>query len=249
MELRHYFNILRRSWPLVIGLPLVVALLTLGASMFLPQRYGARVAVTVTQQPVAPDEAMLTLPDYNNYNSWLASEFIVDDVPQIVKGQLFARDVAAYIQQQHGRDVPVGAIQNALSAERTHRTVYLNVQADTPENATQIAQGAVAMLQTNGLKYWGRGDTAQLDIAVQDAPESATPLSNTRTLMLDVAVRTLLALILAVGLAFLRHYLDQSLRGRDDVEALGLDVVGAIPRVKGAKGERPAAQEPRRVNA
>jgi capsular polysaccharide biosynthesis protein len=249
MELRHYFNILRRSWPLVIGLPLLVALLTLGSSMFGPQRYGARVAMTVTQQPVAPNEATLTLPDYNNYHSWATSEFIVDDVPQIVKGQLFARDVAAYIQQQHGRDVPVGAIQNALSADRTHRTVYLNVEAGSQEDATQIAQGAVAMLQTNGLKYWGRAQTAQLDIAVQDAPESAAPLSNTRTLILDVAVRTLLALILAIGIAFLRHYLDQSLHGRDDVEALGLDVVGAIPVVKGAKGKAPAAREPRRVSA
>lgn len=236
MELRHYYTILRRSWPLALGLPLLVAILTLGSSVILPPRYGLRVAMLVTQKPIAVNDPKVTLPDYNNFNSWAASEYIVDDLLQLVKQRRFADDIAAWIKQQQNATVDAGTIQSGLSADRTNRMIYLSVQADRQDVATWIAQGAVAMLQQKGLEYWGRADSAQLNVVVQDLPASAGPIGGRRAIVVDAVVRTLLAFILAAGLAFLRHYLDQTLRRRDDVEALGLDVVGAIPLVKGAKG-------------
>lgn len=234
MELRHYFGILRRSWPLVLGLPLLVALLTIGLWFVLPHRYGVIVQMLVTQQPFATNEPVVTLPDYNNFNSWAASEYVVDDILQLVETPVFATDIAAWINQQRGLSLDVEDVSAGLSAERQHRTISLSAEADRPEHATLIAQGAVAMLQTKGLQYWAR--EGQLDVSVLSNPDEAERVDGLSTLALNVVIRTLLAGLLAVGLAFLRHYLDQTLRQRGDVESLGFEVVGAIPAVKGAKG-------------
>ncbi len=47
---------------------------------------------------------------------------------------------------------------------------------------------------------------------------------------LDLPLRLLLALAAGVALAFLLDYLDDAVRVRGDVERLGLEVIGEIPR-------------------
>jgi capsular polysaccharide biosynthesis protein len=235
MELRHYWDILRRSWPLVLGLPLLVGLLTIALWFLLPGRYATQVTMFITQRQIAADRADAILPDYNNFNSWAASEYIVDDMLQLVETRRFAQDIAAYVEQQHGVALDVEQVRRGLDAERKHRAVYLNVESADRDQTTWIAQGAVEVLRERGLEYWGREQSAQLNVSVLDAPESSSRAGGVIGLALDLAIRTLLALLLAVGIAFLRHYLDTSLRRRDDVEALGLPVVGTIPVAKGAK--------------
>lgn len=229
MELRHYGDILRRSWPLVLGLPLAVFLLSLGLYFLSPPRYGMVVAMLMTQAQIARDPAEPTLPDYNNNYSWLSSEFIVDDALQIVETRRFAEDVAAIVKQRHNLELDPSAITAGIEAERKHRTVYLSVEAAGRDEAKWLADAAVESFQQNGLDYWGRADTAELSVVPLDMPPVAARVPGLARLGLDLAVRTLLALLLAVGIAFLRHYLDTTLR-RDDVEALGFDIVGAIPK-------------------
>jgi capsular polysaccharide biosynthesis protein len=235
MELRHYFAILRRSWPLVVGLPLLVALATVAATFLLPARYATQVTMFVTQKPIATNQSSVVLPDYNNFNSWAASEYIVDDMLQLVQTQAFATDIAGWIKQQQNLDLDPESIRQGLAAERTHRAVTVEIEADAKDHAQWIAQGVVAMLQEKGLAYWNRNDSAQLSVAVLDQPQEPGRAGGIVGLALDLILRTLLAFLLAVGLAFLRHYLDQTLHQRGDVEALGLEVVGAIPAAKGAK--------------
>ena len=230
MELRHYLNILRRSWPLVVGLPLLVALLTLLAALLGPPRYAITVSMLITQRPIAVDGAQITLPDENNFNNWAASEYVVDDILQLVETGRFAGDIAAWLQAQHGLAVDPDRISAGLEAERQHRTVYLSVTAERADLARLIAQGAVAMLRENGLAYWERDDTTSLLVSEVDLPDRARPVPGLFRLVFDVVLRGILALILATGIAFLRHYLDESLHQRSEVEALGLEVVGTIPK-------------------
>jgi len=233
MELRHYWDILKRSWPLVLGLPLAVLLLSVGLYFLRPPRYGITVAMLITQAQIARSSAEPMLPDYNNNYSWLSSEFIVDDMLQIVETRAFAEDVAAVVKQQHNLDLDPSEITAGIEAERKHRTVYLSVEAGGRDAAKWLADAAVANLQSKGLDYWNRGDTAQLNVVPLDVPPEAERVPGIVGLALDLAVRTLLALLLAIGIAFLRYYLDTTLRRRDDVEALGFDIVGAIPKTPG----------------
>ncbi len=238
MEFRHYWGIVRRSWPLVVGLPLLVALLTLALHVVLPRSYTITAAMLVTQRPLAIDAPQVTLPDENNRESWAASEFIVDDILQLVETRRFADDIAGWMQAERGRTIDPDAITAGLEAERTHRMIYLTANAGNATDARLIVEGAIAMLQQRGLEYWGREESSSLDVSPLDLPEEAEPAKGLFGLLLDIVLRSMLAAIAGIGLAFLRHYLDQSLHRRDDVEALGFEVVGAIP-VDGMRRPQP----------
>jgi len=230
MELRNYARIVWRSWPLVLGLPLLVAVLTVALAFLLPSRYTITAAVLVTQRPIGVREGQITLPDENNFNSWAASEFVVDDLLQVVETRRFADDIAAWLQAQHGVALEPERIQEGLEAERRHRMLYLHATAASAEHPRLIAQGAIAMLRENGLAYWDREESTSLEVAELEVPEEAEPEQGLAGLLLNVALRSILALVLAVGIAFLRHYLDGSLYSGSEVETLGLEVVGVIPR-------------------
>lgn len=47
---------------------------------------------------------------------------------------------------------------------------------------------------------------------------------------LDIPIRVLIALLAALALVFILDYIDTSVRDARDVEALGLSVIGEIPR-------------------
>lgn len=85
------------------------------------------------------------------------------------------------------------------------------------------------MLQTRAQAYFPQLDANQVQVTILDTPRiSPQPVS-----ILDRLapfVRIGLGLMAGIGLAFLAEYLDPTLRRRDEVEALGLRVVGAIPR-------------------
>ncbi len=229
MELRHYLGIVRRSWPLVVALPALVGLLTLALAFLLPQHYVITAAMLVTQRPIGGEGPRSILPDQNNWNSWAASEYVVDDILQLVQTRQYADDIAQWLQSEHHIRLDGKQINDGLDAERKHRMIYLHVSADTATNARLIAEGGIAMLQQKGLEYWKREDTTTLEVSPLDLPERARPAKGLAGIAVDLVLRTLLALILAVGLAFLRHYLDQSIHQRGEVEALGLEVLGIIP--------------------
>jgi capsular polysaccharide biosynthesis protein len=229
MELRHYLRILQRSWPLVVGLPLLVAILTVALAFILPQRYTITAAMLVTQRPIAVSEPQVTLPDENNFNNWATAEFIVDDILQLVETRQFATDIALWLRTQHGITLDPKDISDGLEAERQHRMIYLHVAASRQDYARLIAQGAIAKLQEVGLGYWGRSESTSLTVSLLDLPDRAAGSRNPVSLAIDLVLRGLLALILAIGLAFLRHYLDQTMYRRGEVEALGFEVVGLIP--------------------
>ena len=229
MELRHYTQIVLRSWPLVVGLPLAVGLLTIILGLLLPQPYEITTAMLVTQRPIGAGVSGIPLPDENNYWSWAASEYIVDDLLQLLQTRRFADDLVGWARAEHGRELDPEIVQESLDVARRHRTIYITASAPQADLARLMAQGAVTVLQQNGLSYWNRQDSAALEVSLVELPDEAEPAQGLVGLILDAVLRTILALILAIGLAFLRHYLDQSLRLRGDVEALGFEVVGTIP--------------------
>lgn len=231
MELRYYLGILRRRWPILLVLPLLVALISGASELMQPQRYGLTVRLMVTQTPLAAGD-QIPSPDLNSVGSWQASEYVLDDIPQVLSSQLFAQDVSAALAQQ-GLSVDPATVQGAISGATTHRSVDLTIVSGDAGLAVSIAQAAAETLRLNGLKYWNRQGTLTdpgLRVAVLSLPKTAVPLSNTRRMVVDVALRTALALAAAVGLVFLLHYLDQTLHNQQQVEALlGISVIGAIP--------------------
>ncbi|HYF63886.1 MAG TPA: Wzz/FepE/Etk N-terminal domain-containing protein [Herpetosiphonaceae bacterium] len=227
MELRRYLAIIQRAWWLVLGLPALVLLLSLPTFRPDPPRYRVTAKVAVSHAAIGGNEI---LPDMNVYNSWQSSQFIVDDLPAILRSRAFAEEVSAWVAQNRGLTIDPAAVQGTYDLESQHRVFSIIVNADQPERATAIAAGSVAVLAEQGLRFWGRAPSGGLDVAALDVPESATALSRWPQPVTKLALRLLLALLAGLGLAFVRHYLDQTVRERGDLDSLGLPVLASIPK-------------------
>jgi capsular polysaccharide biosynthesis protein len=233
MQLRHYLSILRRSWLLLVLLPLAVGGISFVFESQQPQLYRASTRLFVSQEPYSlmREDDLL---DLNLQYSWISSEFVLDDVPHLINSRVFAEDISAWLAPR-GVDVAPEAVHGRLQADVTHRAVTISAITGDPALAESLVDAAANVLEDNGLEYWDRTGYADgtngIRVAVLDPVAGAVPLNTTRQLVIDVALRTALALVAAVGLAFLIAYLDDTIHNRHHVEkGLGLPVVGVIPK-------------------
>ena len=224
MELRRYWRIIRRRLWIIILLPLVV----LGASLALrrpaPPLYQATVRLMVDVPPLPMEEGMDFDP---RYYAALATEYLVDDFSGFVTSQVVAESASARLAAQ-GITIPPGALQGSTSSEKIHRLVTLRVTWSDPDQALAIAQAAVDALQEESPKYFARLQAGTPQVSVIDKP-SVVPVGPGLRERLDLPLRLGLALLAGLGLAFLVDYLDDTLHDAEDVEALGLAVLGEIP--------------------
>lgn len=207
MELRLYLDILRRRWWILVVLPLLVALIGAAAAARQPARYGTTVRLLITRGPVASDDTA-GLTDQGEDKTAL-------DVPAIVAGATFRSDLARELARQ-GRPIEPAALAGALNGQRQDNVVTIAIVAASPEDAVATGQATVALLKANGLRYWGdpraTPGSPGLNVGVLDLPTQAALLNGPRAIAVDLALRALLALIAAVGLAFVLHYLAASRR-------------------------------------
>jgi hypothetical protein len=205
MQLRLYLNILRRRWWILVALPLLVAIISGAAAANQPARYGATVRLLITRGLIAGDDAA-GLTDQGEDKTAL-------DLPAIISGATFRSDLARELTRQ-GHPIDTAALAGALNGIRQDNVVTIAISAARPEDAVAIGPAMVALLKTNGLRYWGdpraTPSAPGLNIGVIDLPEQAALLNGPRAIAIDVALRALLALIVAVGLVFGLHYLTEN---------------------------------------
>lgn len=228
MELRRYGKIVRRHLWVVILLPLVALIAGLLFRSPSTPLYQATVRVTIGVVP--PPNASPTGEDLYNYE--LASEYFADDFSEVVKSGAFAQDVSHRLRSQ-GVEVQPGAIQGFTVAQKQHRILSLIITWPAEEEVRAIAQAAIAALEEESHKYFPQLGVAGAQLFVIDGPSIPgwAPLMLGPSLRerLDLPIRVVLGLIAGVGLVFLIDYLDDSLRETEEVEALGIPVLGRIP--------------------
>lgn len=221
MELRRYWSILRgRMWVVVVltGLALVFSVVF---KPEYPESYQAQVRLAVK-----PNSQTSAGGNYYSavYYDYLASEYLVDDIAATVESGAFLADV-----QERLKDRPGGPPVGAITTKKMHRVLTIEVVSSRMADALDIARTAGEVLSEPEAKYWKQLGASSVDVAViQPAVIVAAP-GEKRTL-LDIGVKTLLGLIVGVGLAFLLDYLDDTLQTRGDVEMLGLPLLGEVPR-------------------
>jgi capsular polysaccharide biosynthesis protein len=232
MELRQYWHIVwKRIWipALLIGVVLVVSLLLRRPS---PVQYEASGRVLVDVPPLESVEGMgfdprLTAPQ--------ATEYLVDDFTQFVSSQAVADAVSRRLAEQ-GLQVPPGVIQSFTASEQVHRVVTIRVTWGDPDEALSIVTAAVEVLKQDAPAYFGRLGLEQPQVTLFDGPGvSAVPPSLTKRL--DLPVRLLLALLAGIAVAFLLNYLDDSIRGGQELESMGIRVLAEVPRQRRRLGK------------
>jgi len=225
MELRQYWHIVwQRIW-----IPALLFLLVLVVSLVLrspsPPQYQASGRVLVDVPPLEAIEGMgfdprLTAPQ--------ATEYLVDDFTQFVASQAVAKAVSERLASQ-GIQVPPGSIQSSTASEQVHRVVTIRVTWGNPNEAMAILTEAIEVLQQEAPAYFGRLGLEQPQVTLFDGP-SVSPVPPSLTDRLDLPVRLFLALLAGGALCFLLNYLDGSIRGREELEDMGITVLTEIPR-------------------
>jgi len=228
MELRDYARVVFRYGWLILALPIIVGM---GSWIFRPTpspRYSASVRLTIGVNALAPDKAMGYDPILTAYQ---ASEYIRDDFVEIIQSDVFADDVNAVLAKMGVNDVRVRKGNITAAIEKQRRLMSMTITWHNAEQAQKIADAAVKNLSENNAKYFAQLGSSGAMLTVIDRPVVA-PVGQSLREQMDIPIRVIIALLAGIALAFILDYLDTSVRDARDVEALGLRVLGEIPRTK-----------------
>jgi capsular polysaccharide biosynthesis protein len=224
MELREYWRIVyRRVW-LIMALVLVVLAVNLVVpSSPRPVQFQATSRFTVGLRPEPATGEVYT---YDHYYTWLASEYLVDDLAEVVGGTAFSRAVEGAVQTQGAP--PSRPLGGAFSASTKHRTLTLQIMWNDAQELSRIAAAAQQVLVEHSGGFFGQVGESEVVVEIIDPP-AIMPLGPGLREQVDLPLRLLLALAVGIALAFVLHYLDDAVYDRAEVENLGIAVLSELP--------------------
>jgi capsular polysaccharide biosynthesis protein len=222
LQLWRYWEIVRRRLWLVLLLPAIALLASALLALRGPSAYCSNLKLAVG---IIPEPREGAAYKYDLYYPWLSSEYLADDLTEVVKSQAFAEDVSA----EMGYPVEPAFIANATRSKKTHRTIDLAVCGADEEGVRAMGDAYQRVLNTRLGDYFRQLQTQNAQVRIINRPTISRSLTPSG-LATDLLLRTLLGLVLGVALAFLLHYLDDRLRSRREVEdSLGLPTLAEIP--------------------
>ena len=219
-----YVRILLKRWWLVVLPTALIVAVTLLTTRPAPVTYQVTMSFGAG---LAPEPLHPNAYNFDRHYNWLASEYTAQSFSLILGKGVFADGVTKQLTK---RGVILSApILGSIHSEVRSSVFAVYVNWPTAEGAAQIAQGIVDELNENYEAYWpqlkgaGTSPVRQMDNIV---PVPIAPPLRDR---FDIPVRVLLGLLAGATLALAWHALDPALRGRRDLERMGLDVVAEIP--------------------
>ena len=223
MELREYLNVLLRRWwiPLaVFALAVVYAFVSYRA----PQKsfvVSMRFTIGVTaDRPVEGVDPILT--------GYQASEYIRDDFVEILHSALFANDVNKRLA---GTNITVSKNNISGAVEKQRRIMSMSIVWGNQDEALKIADAAKKTLEEENAKYFAQLGSRGASVTVIDGPD-VSPITPGLREQLNIFIVPVLGLVFGLFLAFVVDYFDDSIRSAREVEAMGMIMLGEIPREK-----------------
>lgn len=230
MELREYWDILwQRRW-VVLAVTVLAMLSNLAFSWQLaPPSYAASVRLAVKPQIEPRTERFY---GYDEYYAYVASEYLVDDVINVIESGAFRDDLRTKLQGKLSSSI------GPIEGKKAHRVMTVNVTMSSASDALLVAQAVGELLSETGSKYFSRISSQNPDVQIVDPPSAYQVAENRRSL--DIMLRAVLGFLVGLGLALLLEYLSDTMRGAAQVEsAIGLPVLGEIPREPRRRAKRP----------
>jgi capsular polysaccharide biosynthesis protein len=232
LELREYWSIIRRRW----WLPVALTLIAFTASSAIGLRGAAawktdmRIAISTIPTPDPNAERYYDPTYYAN----LDSEYLADDMSEFMHSQAFAGEVRRELATQRGIDLDIESFVNSTRTKKTHRFIDVTITTATPELGKEIGESISRILSDPAhLGIYLKALTAyNTQMSVITPPDTHRGNSGVG-LISEVGLRTVIGLLVGIGLAFLVDYLDSTVRSRQEIEAmLQLPVLGEIPRTR-----------------
>ena len=238
MELRLLWQFISRWWYL-IAIPTAIAILwslpALPEAVSPSETYGGSIRFSVAAPPDADNIAAAesdNLPRSGTYEDtsyvpWLASEYVVVNMPQWVTGSRFAREVSNTLSAE-GIIISVEDVQRAFSADSARSILTIYYGWDDEAELEAIMGASVEVLQVQNQMFFPQLSAEPASIVPLDevkAVRTVPPL----TRRLSPFIRIALGFGVGLGLAVLAAYLDDRVYNKDDLQTLHIEVLAAIP--------------------
>ena len=223
MELRAYFRIIRRRWVILLTLPLIALVAVILLDRTRSTQYTAESRVSISR---LSEESTTTEYEFDDYYDFLATEFIIDDTVEIVRGNVFASAVADRMVAQ-GIAASADEVADALDASREHR--ILTILATTEDDGRSVIMANIASteIRENFRNYLGmEDDPLPVTMRPVEVPTASEPDT------LRVRLTYLIALVVASGLGLLFalgfEYLDDRVVGDNPEHEVGMPLLGVV---------------------
>ena len=224
MQLHEYWAVIRRRLWLVLALPAIALAVSAALAIRGPSAYCVDMQLAVSVVP-EPRES----PGYYKYDlyyPWLSSEYLADDLSEVLKSQAFAQDVSAEL----GYSIDPGLIMSSTRTKKTHRTIEVRIAGSNRDAVSAVGEAYERVLNTRLGDYFRQLQAQNGAARIINRP-TLSRCASLGTQAGELALRTLLGLLLGTGLAFLLDYVDTRLRDRHDLErTIGLPTLAEIPR-------------------
>jgi capsular polysaccharide biosynthesis protein len=229
MELREYWRVVWRRWWLIAALLLAVLVISLLSYEKPAPLYQATMRFAIG---IEGDEPVNAVSGEGRSDAWLASEYLADDLSEVLKGGDFAARISRLVRF----DVPVGTI----FASREHRIMTVTISWSDPKQTQAIAEAVGAAVGEGTADYFPQLIGVEAKAVLIDGPGIGAVGRSLKD-KLDLPLRLFVALVAGVALAFLWDYVDDTVRDRAEVEKLGVPILGEIPRRASLfrRGKRP----------
>ncbi|MGD2145982.1 MAG: hypothetical protein PVH41_04755 [Anaerolineae bacterium] len=223
MELRTYAKILLRRWWLVMA-PVIVVVVYVVATMAPPAT-----SYQVVMRYAAGSMPAGTSLDYDRYYPWLTSEYIANGLADIAETGVFAQAVADRLGDS-GVDTTAGAVRSAIVTDNAQSILVVYITWPDPQQLLALAEAVTEELTQDGSDYFPQLAGLEPAIRLLDPPTPAPLPASLRVQLMGPAIRIAVALFAGLGLAFLWHYLDPTVRELEELEEMGWEVLASIPR-------------------
>ncbi len=233
MELREYWNIVRRRWWLPAAITLVALVASTAVGLRGAAAYKTDMRVAISTIPTPDPNAVLYYDPI--YYSNLDSEYLADDMSELLTSRAFADEVKRELATSSTPfDVDPLTIVNATRTKKTHRFIDITLTTSTFEEGDMIA-GSISRILADPahLAIYLKALTAYNTQMVVVTPPVTHRANTVPGLISEIALRTVIGLLVGIGLTFLIDYVDPSVRSREEAEAvLRMPVLGEIPRTR-----------------
>ncbi|TAN34306.1 polysaccharide biosynthesis tyrosine autokinase [bacterium] len=230
MELTRYLRVIRQRLWMIVVCPLVAAAAAGIVSYMLPPVYEAHVSLYVRPaQPITstdPTTAALTSDQVlRTYADWMTQRPILDSVDSELGLGLRYEDLL--------KKIKVTPQPNTLLLDVAVKDTNPAVARDIANQLVSDFTDTVKRTQAQAAQV----STADNLVVTSPAVLPDRPVSPNKTL--NIAVAFAAGLLLAIGLAFLLDYLDQSVKSDEDLtERSGLVAIGHIAYQAAGTGKR-----------
>jgi succinoglycan biosynthesis transport protein ExoP len=234
MELRDYLRIVRKRAWLIVGATVLCTTAALVTSLAtLPVYQGtAKLLVVAKTDPEGGTASA--------YSGALLSQQLVKSFAQILESRATAEAALGLDPQPF----TARQLQAKIHAEPVTETLLINLSVDDadPARAKRLTN-SVARAFIRDVPNLQSGSALRVSLVEPALTPSAPVRPRTK---LNVALGLVLGLMLGVGLAFLREFVDRSVKTPEELEAaVGVPVVGTIPPFRAARQPIPVDAEPR----